>query len=141
MPSQPRRVSKQGGAATDEMASVAVPDKVRGHIGIVLNAFVLWCRAISSYTIACHLLCATVATPLRIKGGPRHTERGFRLLDHARIVASSKAQEHIYPDKQDYGITHLCGPNLGKIPCVLTARPALRAANPPPNVEGIIVTS
>ena len=47
----------------DGMASVAVPGKARGHVGNALNAFVLRCRAISLYTVVCHLLCATVATP------------------------------------------------------------------------------
>ena len=102
MPHQLGRASKHGEAATDGTSSVAVPDKARGHVGSALNAFVLRCRAISSYTVACHLLCATVATPLCIKGGPRRTKRGFRLLDKARIIASSKAQEHSYNQiKQD----------------------------------------
>ena len=51
--------------------SIAVPEIVRGHIVSALNAFVPWCRAISSYTVdTLHLLCATVATPLTYKRRP-----------------------------------------------------------------------
>ena len=81
MPHQPGRVSKRGGAAIDKMASIVVPDKVRGHVGNALNVFVLRCHAINLYTVdTFHLLCATVATPFHIKGGPRRTEEGFRLF-------------------------------------------------------------
>ncbi len=57
---------------------LAVPDKVRGHVGSALNAFVLRCPAIGLYTVQTfHLLCATVAAPLTIKEGMWRTERGF----------------------------------------------------------------
>ena len=81
MPSQLGRASERDEAVTNETSFLAVPDKVRGHVGSTLNAFVLQCQAIDLYTVQTfHLLCATVATPLAIKGGPRHTGEGFRLF-------------------------------------------------------------
>ena len=41
MPRRPGRLARRGGAAKDEMASVAILNKVRGHVGNALNALVL----------------------------------------------------------------------------------------------------
>ena len=104
MPRQPGHVSRQGGAATDGMASIAVPDKGKGHVGSALNAFVLWCHTINLYTVdTFHLRCGTVATPLTYKRKPKAYYGRIRsLLDWACTTASSRTQENqIYTDKQD----------------------------------------
>ena len=81
MPRRLARTPKQGEAATNGMSLVTVPDKARGHIGGTLNVFVLGCQEINSNTIVnFHLLYATVAAPLTIRGGPRCTEKGFGLF-------------------------------------------------------------
>ena len=81
MPRWPRRVSEQGEAITDGTGLTAIPDKARGHLSSAFNAF---CPVMSGdkldYCTTFHLLCATVAAPLTIKGGPRRTERGFELF-------------------------------------------------------------
>ena len=95
MPLWPGRVSEQGEVATDGMGFVAVPDKARGHLS---SAFNVPCPVMTGdklgHFIPFYLLCATVAAPLTIKGGPRRTVRGFELLDPARFVASPRT-----PDK------------------------------------------
>ena len=78
MPRWPGCVSDQGKAATDGTGFVAVPDKARGHLSSVFNAFYpVMSGDKLDYCTTFHLLCATVAAPLTIKGGPRRTVRGF----------------------------------------------------------------
>ena len=59
-------------------ASFPSPIKQEGYVGSALNVF---CPTVPKdrldHHIAFHLLCATVASPLAIKGGPRRTEGGF----------------------------------------------------------------
>ena len=77
----PGHMSKRGGAATDGTGLAPVPDKASGHLSYTLNASCPVIRAISSgHCAPFHLLCATVAAPLSIKGGPWRTGRGFRLF-------------------------------------------------------------
>ena len=55
-----------------------VPDKARGHLSDALNAPCPVIRGITScHCRPLHLLCATVATPFPIKGGPRRRGEGF----------------------------------------------------------------
>ena len=66
---------------TDGTGLAPVPDKAKGHLSDALNVPCPVIRAISSrHCRPFHLLCATVATPLTIKGGPRRTEKGFGLF-------------------------------------------------------------
>ena len=80
-----------------------VPDKAKRHLSDAFNASCPIIRAISSqYCRPFHLLCATVAAPFAIKGGPCILERDSAFWNYAATVASSEAQEHsIHPPKQD----------------------------------------
>ena len=74
----PRRVSKRGGAAMDGTGLAPAPDKAEGHLSYALKTSCPIIRAISSgHCAPFHLLCATVAAPSTIKGGPWHTGEGF----------------------------------------------------------------
>ena len=81
MPHWPGRVSEQGEVGTDETGFTAIPDKARGHLSSAFNVF---CPVMSGdkldYCTTLHLLCATVAAPSTIKGGPRRTEGGYELV-------------------------------------------------------------
>ena len=64
-------MSEQDEAATDETSFLAVPDKVRGYVGIALNAFCPTMSKIDWYTVdTFHLLFAAVAAPLTYKRRP-----------------------------------------------------------------------
>ena len=88
---------------TDGTGLAPVPDKVKGHLSLALNAS---CRVILAINSQCcstfHLLCATVAAPFAYKRRPMAHWRGIRLFrtsQHLELVQELKNTKYIHQSR------------------------------------------
>ena len=78
----------------DRTGLAPIPDKLKGHLSLALNALRPIIPAISSQRCSTfHLLCATMAAPFAYKRRPMAHREGirlFRTLQHLELVRELK---------------------------------------------------